>query len=410
MSQNVPFHESCCNPQSLVANPSKKSCEAQEIMPFTSVSSRFGVVAEWIWATNRNLKTKNQRKLSPWHTKKEWGHWWSIFPLCTSLCWQSLCPYIGVVVSVKANTLENTSPCLRIKKVQERSCCVSPQQPDFSGQVPDLGRPHDFVWKLLSPHFKVFGQRRLPATAAERRMLCFHIIRSRTEEQRKQNKNVRRTNKRRGSWEWQIKVGGGEHNTIRRRIWKFHKVTESFFQIKSSLFLRCTSWQWPGNKEVSSRCTVMFYIWSHFLLDADRERWGIVARSCLPQEGSVIWRILSGMLFISVICRVTNPMKQLQPSSSWVTVVTGPTNPLTHLLDRYLALDSISWVWLGRDKRPLLRLWYPNERGSEAYVWFWLGVKIRDKRNRVLISDIGGKEISLRALVEMYHDTMVNDV
>lgn len=204
--------------------------------------------------------------------------------------------------------------------------------------------------------------------------------------------------------------GGGEQNIIRRRIWKFHKVTESFFQIKSSLFLRCTSWQWPGNKEVSSRCTVMFYIWSHFLLDADRERWGIAARSCLPQEGSVIWRILSGMLFISVICSVTNPMKQLQPSSSWVTVVTGPTNPLTHLLDRYLALDSISWVWLGRDKRPLLRLWYPNERGSEAYVWFWLGVKIRDKRYRVLISDIGGKEISLRALVEMYHDTMVNDV
>lgn len=28
----------------------------------------------------------------------------------------------------------------------------------------------------------------------------------------------------------------------------------------------------------------------------------------------------------------------------------------------------------------------------------------------MLISDIGGKEISLRALVEMYHDTVVNDV
>lgn len=37
-------------------------------------------------------------------------------------------------------------------------------------------------------------------------------------------------------------------------------------------------------------------------------------------------------------------------------------------------------------------------------------MEIRDERYRVLISDIGGKEISLRALVEMYHDTVVNDV
>lgn len=37
-------------------------------------------------------------------------------------------------------------------------------------------------------------------------------------------------------------------------------------------------------------------------------------------------------------------------------------------------------------------------------------VRSQDKRYRVLISDIGGKEISLRALVEMYHDTVVNDV
>lgn len=106
----------------------------------------------------------------------------------------------------------------------------------------------------------------------------------------------------------------------------------------------------------------------------------------------------------------TNPMKQLQPYFSWVTVVTGFTNPLTHLLDCYLVLNSISWVWMGRDKWPLLRLWYPNERGLEAHVWFCLGVKIRDKRYSMLISDIGGKEISVRALVEMYHDTVVNDV
>lgn len=93
---------------------------------------------------------------------------------------------------------------------------------------------------------------------------------------------------------------------------------------------------------------------------------------------------LSGGYWARMLCGVIwkqkNPRKQLQLSSSWVTVVTFPTNPLTHLLDRYLALDSISRVWLGRDKRPLLRLWYPNERGSEAYVWFCLVVKIRDKR------------------------------
>lgn len=32
----------------------------------------------------------------------------------------------------RANTLENASLCLRIRKVQERSCCISPQPPDFS--------------------------------------------------------------------------------------------------------------------------------------------------------------------------------------------------------------------------------------------------------------------------------------
>lgn len=105
-----------------------------------------------------------------------------------------------------------------------------------------------------------------------------------------------------------------------------------------------------------------------------------------------------------------NVMRQLQPYFSLVTVVTGLSNPLAHLLDCYLVLDSISWVWLGRDKWPLLRLWYPNERGSKAHVWFCLGVKIRDKKYSVLISDIRGTEISLRALVEMYHDPVVNDV
>lgn len=50
-------------------------------------------------------------------------------------------------------------------------------------QGPDLCRPHDFVSKLLSPHFKVSGKPRLPATTGERRMLCSHIIRSRMEEQ-----------------------------------------------------------------------------------------------------------------------------------------------------------------------------------------------------------------------------------
>lgn len=98
-----------------------------------------------------------------------------------------------------------------------------------------------------------------------------------------------------------------------------------------------------------------------------------------PQEGSVIRRILSEDALQSRL-ETTNPRKQLRSfSSSWVTVVIDPTNPLTHLLDRDLDLDSISWAWLGRDKRPLLRLWYPNERGSEAYVWFCLGVEIRDR-------------------------------
>lgn len=93
---------------------------------------------------------------------------------------------------------------------------------------------------------------------------------------------------------------------------------------------------------------------------------------------------LSGGYWARSHLEATNPRKQLQPSSSSsssssrVTMVTGFTNPLTHSHDHYLALDLISWVWLGRDKLPLLGLWYPNERGSEAYVWYCLGVMIRD--------------------------------
>lgn len=131
-------------------------------------------------------------------------------------------------------------------------------------------------------------------------------------------------------------------------------------------FIRCTRRQWSGNKDVSSQRTVLFYIWSGFLLDSYWEGWGIATPSHSPQEGNLIRQILSEDALQSHLdAKKQQPGKQLQPSSSsssWVTVVTGPTNPLTHLLDCYLALDSISWVWLGGDKGPLLRLWYRNER------------------------------------------------
>lgn len=81
----------------------------------------------------------------------------------------------------------------------------------------------------------------------------------------------------------------------------------------------------------------------------------MAARSHSPQEGNIIRQILSGDALQSHL-EATNPRKQLPLSSSWVTMVTGPTNLLTHLLDHYLAVDSISWVWLGSDKLPLLRL------------------------------------------------------
>lgn len=60
-----------------------------------------------------------------------------------------------------------------------------------------------------------------------------------------------------------------------------------------------------------------------------------------PQEGNVIRQLLSEDALQGHL-EATKSRKQLPFSSSWVTVVTGPTNPLTHLLDHYLALDSIS--------------------------------------------------------------------
>lgn len=76
--------------------------------------------------------------------------------------------------------------------------------------------PQDFVPKLLSPHFKIFCKSKLSLDGAG----WFHILRSRTRE-RKENKNVRQTNIRRGGWYWQVveakKMNGGYESITNRQ-------------------------------------------------------------------------------------------------------------------------------------------------------------------------------------------------
>lgn len=143
-----------------------------------------------------------------------------------------------------------------------------------------------------------------------------------------------------------------------------------FFPIKSfhvnQICQMTMAWKQRGLKSVNSHVLHLL----SFPVDTDWETWRIAAQIHSPQEEHVIGRILSENA-LQCHLQATNPSKQLQCSSfSWVTVVTGSTNPLTHSLDFYLALDSISWVWLGRDKCPLLRLWYPNEWGFKAHSTF----------------------------------------
>lgn len=85
--------------------------------------------------------------------------------------------------------------------------------------------------------------------------------------------------------------------TVRRR-------NPFLFQIKTFALLDIQADS--GDTEVSSQRAVMFYIWTHFLLNADWERWATATRRCPPQEGNLIRRILSRDALQSHLER-TNP-------------------------------------------------------------------------------------------------------
>ena len=178
-----------------------------------------------------------------------------------------------------------------------------------------------------------FWQDTLLSTSTERQMLSPVIplcvsegVAIKKKRKRRKNNNVRHTNKK--DWEMSLESQHRKQNKKKQVL------------IKIFFLIRYRIWQWPQNKEDLSQWTIMFYIKSHFLLNTDWERWGIVAQSHSPQEANVIRRISSKDVLQSH-SEAKNPRKQLE-SSSRVTVVIGPTNPLTHLLDCYQALDSIS--------------------------------------------------------------------
>lgn len=155
-------------------------------------------------------------------------------------------------------------PGLRIRSVEECSCCVSPQQlklsRSWSRQAAQL------CDKVTLPTFQGLWQ----TEAANHRcrapdaLLSHHPAQNGGASKRKENKNV-----------------------------VFY-----FSNEKLLVFIRCTRWQWPRNKDVSSQWTVLFYIWSHFLPDVYWEGWGIAARSRSPQEGN------SGKYWARMLCRV----------------------------------------------------------------------------------------------------------
>lgn len=96
-----------------------------------------------------------------------------------------------------------------------------------------------------------------------------------------------------------------------------------------------------GDLEVSSqRCLVL-----HLLSFPARGR--LRRMSDCPAAGRKPYR---AWCWAEMLLRVTG--RQLQ-SPSWVTVVTGVTNPLTHSRDGYLVPNSISQAWLWADKLPL---------------------------------------------------------
>lgn len=179
------------------------------------------------------------------------------------------------MVSQGRHPRQNRRPASGSENFQERSCCVSPQQPIFQG--PDLGRPYDFAL----PTFQGLWQTQAASACCREpdAPLPHHPIHSGGVNTRrttyKQDKRGRKENKGEGGYE-----GDGQTQQL------------SFFSlIKSFLFssdTRADNGLAAGRSHVSEPSPFPSALISCLMQIRRDEGW---RRS--PQEGSVIGRILS---------------------------------------------------------------------------------------------------------------------
>lgn len=92
---------------------------------------------------------------------------------------------------------------------------------------------------------------------------------------------------------WQIVEGNNRMiKTIYERLAQWRSDPRpATVKFRFMVCIKYTSWPLPGNRKALSHRNVVFYIWSHFLLDADWEGWGTVLRAAGRKRA---WRIFSG--------------------------------------------------------------------------------------------------------------------
>lgn len=157
---------------------------------------RFGIIAGQIRATNRNSRTK-KRVLHTLSPKKDQDE--KQFSLHGALYIDSLSDHTLVLWSVKANTLDKAATPPQDQKRLRAVVLRLTATARFFKVLISAG--HTTLCQSYSPHIsRSLANRRLPATAAESpdALLSHHPIQSGANK-RKENKNVRHTNKRRGS-------------------------------------------------------------------------------------------------------------------------------------------------------------------------------------------------------------------
>lgn len=249
----------------------------------------------------RSKKTEKVETLTV--TKIDWERRRRVFLYALADVY-NLPAYALVVFWGEANTQENTSPCLRIKKSTRAVVLRLATIARFSRSLISAG--HMTLCQSYFPHIS----RSLANGGCQQRSHrggCFAFTSSGPAQKSKGRKtrtlDVQTTAE--GVEDGESRKETKQNNKEEMKSFTVWRRNPFLSQIKNFLALLDMQAD-SGDTEVSSRRTVMFYIWTHFLLDADWERWATATRRCPPQEGSLISRILSRDALQSHLER-TNP-------------------------------------------------------------------------------------------------------